>query len=110
MRCSRCGREPRPDELTSIGALVNDPSAGVEQESPFGASAPWAAIGDEVVCPTCQSDEETEETARRIIEAVEAEIQRSRGEGADPTEHESALIAYAMFLRERVGLTPPPPG
>jgi rubredoxin len=109
MRCSRCGREPVPEELTSIGQLVSSvPITADTGESPLGAGGPWASIDGETVCPTCQTATEVEDVAGRIVEAVEAEVERARREDADPAAHEAALIAYAMSLRERAKLPPPP--
>ena len=89
--CSRCGRR-QPDER--------------ELPEPTGA---WTSIDGADVCPDCQTAVERRDTQRRVIDAIEAEIERRRREGIPPDEVESALVAYALRLREELeGAVPEP--
>ena len=97
VHCTRCGREPRPEEFTDLGQLVQTlPQESNAGGSPFGTATPWARLDDKLICPSCQSQTEAEIVAFRLIEAIEEEIERLRQEGVDPTRHESALIAYGQ--------------
>ena len=111
MHCSRCSRPRLPNELEDIGQLVGHlPHSEQPDESLLGDSGPWASLDGLDVCPQCQTPQEQRGLARDVVAMIEAEITRTRDENTDPTPHEAALIAYAMFLRERLeALSSPPP-
>jgi hypothetical protein len=96
-RCARCGRVraarggSREDVVTD--ALL--PLQGAAEE-------PWASIEGQDVCPRCQTPEERDDAARRVVAAIEREVERRRGEGIPPDPHELALIGYAMGARDAV--------
>jgi hypothetical protein len=105
VRCSRCGRTPRREELQGFGQPLVSASSGTEA-FPFESMRPWASIEGKDVCPDCQTAAERGALADRIVSMVEEEIARSRERGSEPLPHEAALIAFALGLRET---SPPPP-
>jgi hypothetical protein len=98
-RCSRCGR-PLPKDENSLDHPFSEaiPDAG----TPGALPRSWASIDGADVCPDCQSPAERYEVAMRIVAAVEAEIERRRAEDIPPDDIESALVAYAMSLRQEL--------
>ena len=69
----------------------------------------WTRIEGEDVCPQCLTVDEERALASSYIALVEAEIARVEAAGRDPQPHEAQLIAYALVLRKRLAITPPPP-
>jgi hypothetical protein len=51
------------------------------------------------VCPDCQSAEERDDAARRVIVEIEREVERRRSQSLPSDPYEAALIAYAMASR-----------
>lgn len=82
--CSRCGRDPRPDD------------------------AAWASLAGSDVCPTCQTPDERDAVLRRAVDAVKDEIHRRGREDEPPDPLEAPLINWALAAgerRHRVALT-----
>jgi hypothetical protein len=93
-RCSRC-HEERPGGLEPTTAAPAGGSVRL-QDVPEGA---WASFDGHDVCPECQTSQERAEVGRRIVEAVEREVERRQRDGLEPEPTESPLIDYAMALR-----------
>src|ERR1700732_1578856 len=97
--CSRCGRERDADEghfLLQVDQFL--PAGGLLEFSVFRGAGPWASIDGHDVCPQCQTPSEQSDVARRIVAAVEAEVERISARSLDATPPEAELIAYAMQL------------
>jgi hypothetical protein len=108
MRCSRCSRLRDADEANDVARFIAVLAAdGPPDPSVFAGQAPWASIAGAVVCPQCQTADERNDSARRIVAAVEAEITRAGTGGTGPTPAEAGMIAYVMHLRERLAQIAP---
>jgi len=75
----------------------------------FGGVA-WGRVDDLDVCPDCLTPAEERTLAEGFVRLVEREADRLAAEGAEPSPHEAALVAYALRLRSELqGTDPPPP-
>lgn len=96
-RCSRCGRTQQGDD-DALSAAASELKAG---SLPSGARYwPWASVEGLDVCPECQTSDEREDAARRMIAMIEAAMDRRSRESVPPEEAEPPLIAFAMAWRE----------
>jgi hypothetical protein len=90
--CARCGRN-RPD---SVSQSV-DPSVATSLPGPPDGA--WARLGDEDVCPACQTLDERREVAMRVVSMIEREIALRQDRGIPPDEFEPPLAGFAMDER-----------
>lgn len=94
LHCVVCGRERAEGVAPAAGSL-----AGSATLDAAATEAAWGRFDGRDVCADCQTPDQRAEIGRRIVEAVEREVDRLQSEGLDPDPVESPLIAYAMSLR-----------
>lgn len=94
IRCARCGREPRRG-----GQPPGNRLTAPADHLGVAPGTPWASFEGQDVCPQCQTADERDAAARRVVEGIEREIQRRRAEGIPPDPYEPSLIAFAMGSR-----------
>src|SRR3712207_49970 len=98
LQCSRCGRQQRHDD--AFGASQSA-SAGMAALPPA-----WASFEGLDVCPDCQTALERTQTAKRALAFVEAGMERRRRASMPPDAAESALVSFALSLRDALEVAP----
>jgi hypothetical protein len=106
-RCDRCGRSQQPADPMLASGLTYSQMLNTGATDAVTTRLPWATFEGQVICGSCQSRQEREVVAGRIVKAVENHVSRSEQSGVDPGAPEAALIELAMQLRERRELAPP---
>src|SRR6187401_3344771 len=98
LRCGRCDREgPGADRIDAAWsrAARTDPSSVSDL-----LNDSWARIDGVDVCPSCQTDSDKAQVARRLVDIVENAVRGNDDNDVEPSPDEDAVIGFAMQMRE----------